>query len=97
MTTIVQAETPEQIETAGALFREYEAWLALERGAFKSPNRSCPRSGLSILAVSFRGCVKTLKDRAQQSIPPAPTWVELNLSKSENDRVRRLSVVFSNK
>jgi GNAT superfamily N-acetyltransferase len=28
--TIVQAQTPEQIETARQLFREYEAWLALD-------------------------------------------------------------------
>ena len=30
MTTIIQAETPDQIETARALFREYEAWLDMD-------------------------------------------------------------------
>jgi GNAT superfamily N-acetyltransferase len=30
MTTIIQAETPEQIETARLLFREYEAWLGMD-------------------------------------------------------------------
>ena len=30
MTTIVQAQTPDQIETARLLFREYEAWLDMD-------------------------------------------------------------------
>lgn len=30
MTTIIQAETPDQIETARILFREYEAWLGMD-------------------------------------------------------------------
>jgi GNAT superfamily N-acetyltransferase len=30
MTTIIQAKTPEQIETARLLFREYEAWLGMD-------------------------------------------------------------------
>jgi ribosomal protein S18 acetylase RimI-like enzyme len=30
MTTILQAETPEQIETARLLFREYETWLDMD-------------------------------------------------------------------
>lgn len=30
MTTIFQAETPDQIETARQLFREYEAWLGMD-------------------------------------------------------------------
>jgi GNAT superfamily N-acetyltransferase len=30
MTTIIQAESPEQIETARRLFREYETWLDMD-------------------------------------------------------------------
>lgn len=30
MTTIIQAQTPDQIDTARLLFREYEAWLGMD-------------------------------------------------------------------
>ena len=71
MTTLIQAETPEQIETARLLFREYEAWLDMdlcfqgfEEELRALPGKYAPPSGRLLLAYideKAAGCIALRK------------------------------------
>ena len=71
MLAIIQAETPDEIEQARALFREYEAWLGLdlcfqgfEEELRDLPGKYAPSAGRLYLAFSgdqLAGCIAMRK------------------------------------